>query len=106
MGQKELHYPEHSRDKEEVNAQIKKMVTRLNLIRDLLFEIKANTPLGKTVKTLLNLFLSKGKGRSPDLAGISCHELANLIGITPAELKESLEYLQQQGIICVKLDKG
>lgn len=99
MIKKKLYCPMHSRDKEEVGAQIKKMVSRVNLMRDLLFEIKADTPLGKTVKMLLNLFLCEGEEGILDLTGISYHKLANLIGISHTELQESLEYLQQQGII-------
>ncbi|WP_027363920.1 hypothetical protein [Desulfotruncus alcoholivorax] len=102
MIQKKLYCFGHNRDKEEVDAQIKKMVSRVNLMRDLLFEIKAGTPLGKTVKMLLNLFLCEGEDGIFDLTGISCHKLANLIGISHSELQESLEYLQQQGIILYK----
>ncbi|KJS12798.1 MAG: hypothetical protein VR67_06215 [Peptococcaceae bacterium BRH_c8a] len=102
MIQKKLDCPKHSRDTEEVDAQIKTLVSRVNLMRNLLFEIKAETPLGKTVKIILNLFFCEGEDGFLDLTGISYHKLANLIGISHTELQESLEYLQQQGIILYK----
>jgi len=82
----------------DMDARIENTVSRLNLMRNLLFEVKADTPLGKTVKTLLNLF-SEGNEGVLDLTGISYNKLANLIGISETELQESLEYLHQQGII-------
>lgn len=99
MMQKKIPYPKHSRDKEAVDAQIKTMISRVNLMRDLLFEIKADTPLGKTIKMLLNLLLSDGEDGILDLTGLSYQKLASLIGVSHAELQESLEYLQQRGII-------
>lgn len=104
MKKNKIHCPGRGRDQEEVDAQIKKMVSRVNLMRELLFEIKADTPLGKTVKVLLNSFLCEGEGGDGtlDLTGISYHKLANLIGISQTELQESLEYLQQQGVIFYK----
>ncbi|MTI85681.1 MAG: hypothetical protein FH756_17735 [Firmicutes bacterium] len=101
MTQKKIHYPGLNRD-EEVNTQIKKLVSRVNLMQDLLFEIKADTPLGRTVKMLLNLFLCEDEDGVLDLTGISCQKLANLTGVNHTELQESLEYLQRQGIILYK----
>ena len=99
MTKEKLHCPKYNGEKGKVDAQIKKMVSRVNLMRDLLYEIKADTPLGKTVKMLLNLFLCEGEDWVLDLTGISYYKLANLIGISLTELQESLEYLQRQGII-------
>lgn len=100
MSGKKLPNPACVRKKgREVDVRIKKIVTRVNLMRDLLFEIKADTPLGKTVTALLNLFLYEGEGEVWDLTGISYQKLADSIGISRAELLESLESLQQQGII-------
>lgn len=105
MTGKKLHDPACDREKgREVDVRIKKIVTQVNLMRDLLFELKADTPLGKTVKTLLNLFLCKGEEEVWDLTGISYQKLADLIGISQTELLESLESLQQRGIIAYKID--
>lgn len=99
MTKEKTHCPKYSEEEEEVYIQIKKMVSRVNLMQDLLYEIKADTPLGKTVKVLLNLFFCEGEYQALDLTGISYCKLANLIGISLTELQESLEYLQRQGVI-------
>lgn len=91
-----------SSDQTEAQTQIKKMVSQINVMTNLLYEVKADTPLGKTLKVLLNLFLNKGKDGVLDLAGVSYQKLANLTGVTEKELQVSLDYLQQEGIIAYK----
>lgn len=97
MIKEKFDYPKFSADQKELDAKIKKMVSQINLMQNLLFEVKADSPIGKTVKILLNLFICEDK---PDgLTDISCYKLAVWTGISLTELHESLRYLQQQGII-------
>lgn len=89
--------------KPDANIQLaKKMVNRLNIMSTLLFEIKAGTPLGKTVNILFNLCRYEGKASASgtiNLADISLKKLAGLAGISEAELRDSLDFLHRNGII-------
>lgn len=86
---------------DEAVTRIKKLAAELNKMRNLLYEIKADTPLGITVITLLNIFV-EGREGNLALTGISYDKLACSMGISPRELLDSLEYLHQQGIIYYK----
>lgn len=88
---------------------VKDIVESINTMAALLFEIKAGTPLGKTLKTLFNLCRRDGKdsaGGVINLTGISFRNLAGMMDITEPELKESLDYLQQNGKIYYRPASG
>lgn len=83
-------------------ADIKKITDSLNTMSNLLYEVKAETPLGKTLKVLINLCRRHGETsvfETVKLPGISLRRLALLAGISRAELQQSLDYLRLKGII-------
>jgi hypothetical protein len=88
--------------KSENSTDIRNITDSLNIISNLLYEVKAETPLGKTLKVLINLYRRQCETSVNEilrLSGISSQKLARLAGITEAELQQSLDYLRQKGII-------
>lgn len=86
----------------ENSTDISNITDSLNTMSNLLYEVKAETPLGKTLKVLINLYRRQGEtsvNETMKLSGISLHGLACLAGISEAELQQSLDYLRQEGII-------
>lgn len=84
------------------NTDIRNIAGSLNTISNLLYEVKAETPLGKTLKALINLCRHHEKtsvSETPNLSGISFQRLARLAAVSEAELQQSLDYLHQNGII-------
>lgn len=84
---------------------IQKEVHRLNSLSAIIYEIKAGTTYGKLL--LLFIHLLALQNRIPDhkvhtLNNICLSTMADLTGVTPAELGKSLEYLQQQGVLTCK----
>lgn len=81
---------------------IRNIMDSLNTMSHLLFEVKAETPLGKTLKVLISLYRRQCEtsvNETLTLSGISLQGLARLAGISDAELQQSLDYLRQKGII-------
>jgi len=89
--------------KTDANIQlVKNMVNRLNTMSTLLYEMKAGTPLGKTVNILFNLYRYEGKVSADgaiNLIDISLKRLADLAGISKEDLLDSLDFLHRNGII-------
>lgn len=70
----------------------------------LLYEMKAGTPLGKTINVLFNLYCYEGKvlaAGSINLIDIPLKKMAGLAGISEEELWDSLDFLHQNGIIII-----
>ena len=84
---------------------VQAIVNQIDLMVSLLYEIKTGSPIGKTITVLLNIY-SLGKGFSnteeTEKVIISLSSLARLAEISTTELKDSLDYLQQEGIINYK----
>ena len=80
---------------------VQAIVNQIDLMLSLLYEIKTGSPIGKTIAILLNIYpLEKVFSNSEETTvNISLSSLAGLAEISVAELKESLDYLQQEGII-------
>lgn len=81
---------------------IRNITDNLNTMSNLLYEVKAETPLGKTLKVLMNLYRHHGEtsmNETVKLSGISLQGLALLAGISEAELQQSLDSLRRKGII-------
>lgn len=77
------------------------IVDSIKTMADLLYEIKAGTPLGNTLKTLLNLCHRDAKvseGGVMTLPGVSFLALARTTDISENDLQKALDYLQQRGI--------
>lgn len=78
------------------------IVNRIDVMSKVLYEIKTESPLGKTIKILIGLFDHDGK-IYPDgticLRRVSLNALAGQAEISEADLKESLDYLQRLRII-------
>ncbi|MCG8402735.1 MAG: hypothetical protein MJA84_14270 [Firmicutes bacterium] len=84
---------------------VEDIAARLNLMRTLLYLLKANTPAGKTAAVLLCLCCSDNafqKGGNKKIKHIDGDDLAQLVGLSEDELQESLDYLQRQGVISYK----
>ncbi|MFZ5633785.1 MAG: hypothetical protein ACOY40_13160 [Bacillota bacterium] len=98
------------RDRSEKNIQlVKNMAHCINTMTFLLYEIKAGTPLGKTVKVLFDLFGHEGKsspGGTINLSAVSLRTLANSAGISGEELQDSLDCLQRQKVIFYRRSPG
>lgn len=80
---------------------IQDLAERIEFMTFLLFEIKARTPLGRILIFLLNL-TSHTEGVSDEKVALKSIPIAVFIestGVTEEELWESLEHLQQKGII-------
>ena len=94
------------RNSDEVNLNlVKGMVNQIDLMVSLLYEIKTGSPIGKTITTLLNIYPSEKflcNTEKRVQINVSLSSLASLAEISVKELKKSLDYLQQQGIICCK----
>ncbi|ACV62783.1 hypothetical protein Dtox_1945 [Desulfofarcimen acetoxidans DSM 771] len=81
---------------------VQAMVNQIDLFVKLLYEIKTGSPLGKTVTVLLNIYSLEKVfyGREEAISvNISLSNLARFAEISLTELKESLDYLKQEGII-------
>jgi hypothetical protein len=81
---------------------VKNIILGIDTISMLLYEMKAATPLGKTLKVLFNLFNKEGKsssGKTINLTGVSFRHMAGMAGISEKELQEALDCLQRQGVI-------
>jgi putative sterol carrier protein len=88
---------------------VKNMIFSINSMSTLLYEVKAATPLGKTLHALLNLFIinyEEGKSCSNgaiNLTAVSLCHLADFAGIGRGELDEALALLQRQGVIFYRI---
>lgn len=83
---------------------IQKKVDRINLMANLLYEVKSGTPLGRVTVILLNLYFPEAGApaqKSPGVLSISI--LASLAGVSELELRSVLDFLQQKGIISYRL---
>jgi len=91
----------------EGNMQVvQSLARRINLMALLLYEIKAGTPLGKTVELLLDLFRREGT-TTPNgaliLTNLSRLDLAELAELSATELQESLDRLARDSIIIYRI---
>ena len=81
---------------------VQAIVNKIDLMVGLLYEIKTGSPIGKTITILLNIYPMEKVFSNTEEAipvNISLSSLARLAEISVTELKESLDYLQQEGII-------
>lgn len=80
---------------------IQQKVHRMGSMIDLLYEIKAETPVGRILVILFHVILQKevSPAGKINLCGISLPVLAGLAEVTEEELKESIDFLQLKGII-------
>ena len=84
---------------------VQAIVNQIDLMVSLLYEIKTGSPIGKTITILLNIYsLGKGFYNTEETVKviISLSSLAKLAEISITELKDSLDYLQKEGIINYK----
>lgn len=91
----------------EGNMQVvQSLARRINLMALLLYEIKAGTPLGKTVELLLDIFRREGT-TTPNgaliLTNLSRLDLAELAKLSATELQESLDRLARDSIIIYRI---
>lgn len=80
---------------------IQKKVDRVESMTELLYEIKAETTLGRIAVVLINRFIQEDSNpfTKINLCGVSLAHLAGLAEATEEELKQAIDYLQQKGII-------
>ncbi|HBV98218.1 MAG: hypothetical protein JL50_00085 [Peptococcaceae bacterium BICA1-7] len=83
---------------------IQQKARRMGFMIDMLYEIKAETPVGRILVILVNVILRKeiSPAEKIDLCHISLPVLAELAGVTEEELQESIDFLQLKGIIAKK----
>lgn len=100
-------YQEHRQNSGEPRVCLEfmqKKVNQINLMANLLYEIKAGTPLGRVTVILLNLpFPSTCSPTLESQAVLSLPTLAKLAGVSERELRPALDFLQQKGIITYRL---
>lgn len=85
------------------NIQLVKSIARdISTMSALIYEIKAGTPLGKTIIIAFHLFY---KSSGKNICGISSPTLAKMAGVSQDELEDCLDYLQKQKIIVYKPSK-
>lgn len=83
---------------------IQKKVDQINLMANLLYEIKAGTPLGRVTVILLNLYFSADGNPASESPGVhSLPALAGLAGVSEGDLSVALCFLQQKGILSYRL---
>ena len=100
---KDCHAKKNSNEYEAKLNLVQAIVNQIDLMVSLLYEIKTGSPIGKTITILLNIYpmekvFSNTEKTVP--VNISLASLARLAEISVTELKESLDYLQREGIIC------
>ncbi len=86
----------------EINIRTaRNIISRSCMMASLLYEIKAETPAGKTFKILINLFNEDGSslGATIHLNSISTNALSQMAGISENELMKALAFLQEKKFI-------
>lgn len=87
---------------------VKKLTARLELMRTLMYTIKAGVPAGKIAAVLIVLCALSSSGQTGNKIVLTEDEyqaLARSANLSTGELKDSLDYLQEQGIICYSRTK-
>jgi|GEM_PF-4043376 len=88
---------------------VQKLTARLELMRTLLYTIKAGVPAGRIAAVLVVLCALSGleqTGNEIILTEAEYQALARSANLSTGKLKDSLDYLQQQGIICYSRSKS